>query len=48
MLPNPDTDVELMVAHILDVEAYPDNVKYVEGVDLVERRSDPTSRTCST
>ena len=29
-----------MVAHILDVEAYPDNVKYVEGVDLVERRSD--------
>ena len=40
MLPNPDTDVESMVAHILDVEAYPDNVRYVEGVDLVERRSD--------
>jgi hypothetical protein len=40
VLPNPDTDVELMVTHILDVEAYPDNVKYVESVEVVERRSD--------
>ena len=40
VLPNPETDVELMVKHILDVEAYPDNVKYVEAVDVIERRSD--------
>ena len=40
VLPNPDTDVETMVAHILDVEAYPDNVRYVEGIEVIERRSD--------
>jgi hypothetical protein len=40
LLPNPDTDVETMVSHILDVEAYPENVKYVEGIDVVERRAD--------
>lgn len=40
LLPNPDTDVDLMVAHILDVEAYPANVKYVESIEVVERRSD--------
>jgi hypothetical protein len=40
LLPNPDTDIDLMVAHVLDVEAYPDNVKYVESVEVVERRSD--------
>lgn len=40
ILPNPGTDVELMVQHILDVEAYPDNVKYVESIDVIERRSD--------
>lgn len=39
LLPSPDTDVEAMVAHILDVEGYPDNVKYVEAIDVVERRS---------
>lgn len=40
ILPNPDTDVELMVQHILDVEAYSDNVKYVESVEVIERRSE--------
>ncbi len=40
ILPHPDTDVEAMVAHILDVEGYPENVRYVEAVEIVERRSD--------
>lgn len=40
LLPNPGTDIEAMVTHITDVEAYPANVKYVEGVDVIERRSD--------
>jgi hypothetical protein len=38
--PHPDTDVEAMVACICEVEGYPDNVHYVEGIDVVERRSD--------
>jgi len=40
LLPASGTDVELMVQHILDVEAYPDNVRYVEAIDVIERRSD--------
>jgi hypothetical protein len=40
LLPNPDTDVESMAAHILDVEAYAENVRYVESIEIVERRSD--------
>ncbi|MEZ5185072.1 MAG: hypothetical protein R2720_04955 [Candidatus Nanopelagicales bacterium] len=40
LMPHPDTDVDVMVAHILDVEAYPDNVKFVESIDIVERRSE--------
>jgi hypothetical protein len=40
ILPVADNDVDAMVAHIVDVEAYPDNVRYVEGVDVVQRRSD--------
>jgi hypothetical protein len=39
LLPNPGTDIDAMVAHITDVEAYPANVKYVEDVEVVERRS---------
>lgn len=33
-------DIPGMVSHILDVEHYPGNVKYVEDVEIVERRSD--------
>lgn len=40
VLPRPDTDVAAMVTHILDVDGYPDNVRYVEDVEVVERRSD--------
>ena len=40
ILPHPGTDVETMVGHILDVEGYPDNVRYVEATEIVERRSD--------
>lgn len=40
LLPNPDTDIEAMVQHILDVEAYPDNIRYVEDIEVVQRRSD--------
>lgn len=40
VLAHPDTDIESMVTHILDVENYPDNVRYVEAIDLIERRSD--------
>ncbi len=39
LMPHEDVDVEVMVAHICDVEAYPDNVRYVEGTEVVERRS---------
>lgn len=39
-MPHADIDIEEMVAHICDVEGYPDNVRYVEGVEVVERRSD--------
>ena len=42
VLPNPETDVELMVQHILDVEAYPDNVKYVESVESSNGGRTPT------
>ena len=40
MLPRPDTDVEAMVAHILDVAGYTDNVRYVEDIEIIEQRSD--------
>lgn len=40
LVPNLDVDIEAMVAHVLDVEAYPDNVKYVESTEMVEKRSD--------
>lgn len=35
-----EIDVEAMVGCILDVEAYPSNVRYVESVEILERRSD--------
>lgn len=44
ILPGQDVDVASMADHILDVEHYPDNVKYVEATDIVERRS-PTDVT---
>lgn len=40
LLPHYDTDIESMVAHILAVEDYPDNVKYVEAIEIVDRVSD--------
>jgi hypothetical protein len=33
-------DVESVVAHVLDVEHYPGNVKYVESTEMIEQRSD--------
>lgn len=38
--PHADTDIEAMVAHICDVEGYPDNIRFVEDTEVVERRSD--------
>lgn len=38
--PHADVDIEAMVTHICDVEGYPEHVRYVEAVDLIERRSD--------
>lgn len=40
LLPHYDTDIEAMVEHILAVEDYPDNVKFVEEVEIVDRASD--------
>ena len=36
-----------MAAHVLDVEHYPNNVKYVEDTEIVERRSPRMSPTSS-
>ena len=44
ILPGQDVDVEAMAAHVLDVENYPGNVKYVDSTEIVERRS-PTDVT---
>lgn len=35
-----EVDVEGMVGRILDVEGYPRNVRYVESVEILDRRSD--------
>lgn len=40
LMPHEGVDVEAMVAHICAAEDYPDNVRYVEDVEIVERRSD--------
>ncbi|MFN8126740.1 MAG: hypothetical protein U0R64_09575 [Candidatus Nanopelagicales bacterium] len=39
ILPGQDIDVAAMADHILDVENYPKNVKYVEDTEIIERRS---------
>ncbi len=44
VLPGVDVDVAAMAQHILDVENYPGNVKYVDATEIVERRS-PTDVT---
>ncbi len=44
ILPGQSVDVAAMAAHVLDVEHYPNNVKYVEDTEIVERRS-PTDVT---
>lgn len=44
VLPGVDVDVAAMAAHVLDVENYPGNVKYVDATEVVERRS-PTDVT---
>ena len=44
MIPRLTVDVEKLVERILDVEAYPENVKYVEECQILERSS-PTSFT---
>jgi hypothetical protein len=40
ILPNLDIDVATFAAHVLDVENYPANVKYVESVEMKDKRSD--------
>jgi hypothetical protein len=35
-----DIDVDAMVARILDVTEYPRNVRYVDSVEVLDRRSD--------
>lgn len=44
VLPGVDVDVPAMAEHVLDVENYPGNVKYVDSTEIVERRS-PTDVT---
>jgi hypothetical protein len=39
LMPHEGVDIETMVAHICDVEGYPDNVRYIEGTEVIERRS---------
>lgn len=40
LMPHPDTDIEAMVECILDVEGYPDNVRYVDEIEVIDRESD--------
>jgi len=40
LVPVADVDQDAMAAHILDAENYPQNVKYVESTEIVERRSE--------
>ncbi len=40
IVPGIEVDTAVMAAHILDVENYPGNVKYVEATEIIERRSD--------
>ena len=44
ILPGLEVDTESIAAHILDVENYPGNVKYVESTEIIDRRS-PTDVT---
>lgn len=44
ILPNTDIDVDAMVSHILDVQNYPGNIRYVESIEMVEERT-PTDFT---
>jgi len=44
IVPNLDVDVENLAAHVLDVENYPKNVKYVESIEMIDKRS-PTDFT---
>ena len=44
VLPGVDVDVASMAEHVLDVENYPGNVKYVDSTEIIERRS-PTDVT---
>jgi hypothetical protein len=40
IVPGLEVDVDSVVAHVLDVENYPGNVKYVESTEMVDHRSD--------
>ncbi len=40
LMPREGVDVDAMVSHICDVEGYPENVRYVEDVEVIERRSE--------
>ena len=40
LVPESDVDVEKIIACILNVEAYPQNVRYVESTEVLQRRSD--------
>lgn len=39
-MPHEDTDIEAMVQCILDVQAYPENIRYVEAIEIVHEESE--------